>query len=987
MKMAEKPRAFRARRLTSGLVLVALLAAGLLVGQGARADGLADEAELHFQLAAEHYQKGEFREALEHFLSSNRLVPNKNVIFNIARTFEQLKRYADAHRYYIDALAVETDPKIIGDLNAAILRVAPNVAVIKVETTPPGATVYIDRKDLGSRGRSPRPLGVAEGKYQILVELEGYEPASVGPVSAQLGTETRVPITLKRIVGTVHVGVEGAPGAAVHLDDEKAEPACTAPCDLEIPPGVHQLYFTRDGFQAPPRQITVVARESSRAIATMTPLTGSVVVSADERDALVEVDGRPMGFTPAVLQNVAVGKRRVRVSLRGYTAVERDVDVKKGEQSQLIDLSLTPLREVAAASRFAESIEDAPSSVSIIDGQELRAFGYPTIAESLRGIRGFYLSNDHAYASAGIRGLGEPNDYGNRLLVLSDGQSMNDNLLNSSYIGSDGRVDLHDVDRIEVVRGPGSLLYGTGAFSGVVNLVPRAKDEPSSVHVEGGTYDDAVVHARAGFHYNYSPRTGIMASLGGARSDGRDLAVTLRDPAGGPAVQTASNVDYFRSFGTQGRAWTGDLTAQWSYHTRAQYIPVGVAGSVFNDSRTLYNDTRMMAEVRYEPRLSNAVSLMTRVHANRYVFHSEFAGNPVPAPTSSENYYGTWLGAEARVAITPFGDPRKLRIVAGGEFQANPEATLGGTGAEGVYLAVKAPYNFGAGYALVESSPTSWFRFSAGTRVDIYSNLGAIVVPRLALIFKPATGSTLKIMGGRAFRAPSIYERFYTDGLPGSATQIPGDELKRKLALGPETIYQGEVEYSQRFKEDWVALVAAQLSYVQGIINTIPDGTIPNVIRYSNSPSPAISAGGEVELRREWRQGWMLSGTYGYQHAAYTSRVDPSDANLRLINAPQHLASVRGVIPLVSDLASLGMRSTYEAPRRLSLGSDELTRGAIVADLTLSGNVKKFGVAYVIGMYNVFDARFVYPVTETNASRSLLQNGRTFLADLKVTYP
>ncbi len=112
------------------------------------------------------------------------------------------------------------------------------------------------------------------------------------------------------------------------------------------------------------------------------------------------------------------------------------------------------------------------------------------------------ISNDRVYSSASIRGIGQPNDYGNRLLVLSDGASLNDNILSSSYIGSDGRADLEDVDRIEVVRGPGSLLYGAGAFSGVVNLVPRPRDERNSAHVGFGIYDDAAVHGRAGFHYN-----------------------------------------------------------------------------------------------------------------------------------------------------------------------------------------------------------------------------------------------------------------------------------------------------------------------------------------------------------------------------------------------------------------------------------------------------------------------------------------------------
>ena len=74
-----------------------------------RADDLADEADLQFELGADRYRRGDFREALEHFLASNRLVPNRNVLFNIARSYEQLTRYPDAHRYYTQALGSETD--------------------------------------------------------------------------------------------------------------------------------------------------------------------------------------------------------------------------------------------------------------------------------------------------------------------------------------------------------------------------------------------------------------------------------------------------------------------------------------------------------------------------------------------------------------------------------------------------------------------------------------------------------------------------------------------------------------------------------------------------------------------------------------------------------------------------------------------------------------------------------------------------------------
>lgn len=963
----------------------------------ASADGNADEADLHFVIGAELYAKDDFRGALEHFLLSNRLVPNKNVIYNIARTFEKLaarsgpdtatRYYSDAYRYYVDALVGEADETTKAELERSLERIAPNVSVLRVTTEPAGATIYIDRKDLGSRGRTPLPLALPPGKYKVIVERDGYETAVIEGVEAKRGAETKVAAALKAILGTVKVDVQGAPGAQVHVADEAAKPVCTAPCQFDLTPGTHLLYFTRPGFQAVPRQVTVARNETVSTIARLAPLSGSLYVDADERGARVEVDGKFGGLTPALVQNVAVGKRKVTVTLRGFAPIESTVDVQPNQQADLVGLRLEPLRQVQAVSRLIESIEDAPSSLSIIEGQELRAFGYPTIAEALRGTRGFYLQNDRAYISAGVRGIGEPNDYGNRVLILADGAVLNDNLLNSSFIGSDGRNDLGDVERIEIVRGPGSLLYGTGAFSGVVNLVPRYRDNESSVFVSGGTYDNRVARARAGFHYNFTKDAGAWASASASRSDGFELPIDVTSTG---VATPVDGVDRFAAVGTQGSIWWKDLSAQWFYHKKEQRIPVGAFGTALGDNRTHYRDERFLGEVRYEPRFNEYVQLFLRAHANHYAFDGLFI-TPSPDKPLLEKLYGTWFGGEARVVIDPI---KQLRIVAGGEVQHHPFTALRGAELEddletpvegGQYLSSENSFTFGAPYALVESSPIDWFRVSAGVRFDIYTTFGAIAVPRGALIFKPMKGSVLKLMGGRAFRAPSVYEQFYSDG---GFSQVPATDPDRGLSIGPESVVSGEIEYSHRFLEDWVALAAAHSSYVENIINTVPDTPGSDIVRYANSDVPALTVGGEIEIRREWRQGWMLSGFYGYQRAQY---LDPTDAalqaNPRLVNAPEHLAGAKAVVPVVQELASIGARATLEAPRRIGLDSNAVTDTAAVLDLTLSGYANRFGLRYVIGVYNLFDWQYQVPVADTYASRTSRQNGRTFLAEITLTYP
>ena len=154
------------------------------------------------------------------------------------------------------------------------------------------------------------------------------------------------------------------------------------------------------------------------------------------------------------------------------------------------------------------------------------------------------------------------------------------------------------------------------------------------MHVGVGSYDDAVIRARAGFTLSGGKDRGVWASVSASHSAGTSLANTLTASPGSP--RTASKVDAFDAVGGAGRAWWGPLTLQWFVHSHKETVPVGAYDTAYGDPRTAFTDTRMMAELRYEPKLGRHVELMTRLHGNRYVFHwSPARATSRPACTSA----------------------------------------------------------------------------------------------------------------------------------------------------------------------------------------------------------------------------------------------------------------------------------------------------------------------------------------------------------------
>ena len=162
----------------------------------------------------------------------------------------------------------------------------------------------------------------------------------------------------------------------------------------------------------------------------------------------------------------------ILLSLLTTLAHSADPGSPKDDTRDLTQLSLEELLDVRiptvyAASKFEQKVTEAPASVSIITADQIRMYGYRTLADILRGVRGFYVTYDRNYSYLGIRGFSRPGDYNSRVLLLIDGHRVNENIFGSALIGTEGTLDVDLIERVEVIRGPSSSLYGTNAFLGV----------------------------------------------------------------------------------------------------------------------------------------------------------------------------------------------------------------------------------------------------------------------------------------------------------------------------------------------------------------------------------------------------------------------------------------------------------------------------------------------------------------------------------------
>lgn len=966
-------------------VLVSLAWAGDARGEAAPAADLAAEADLHFELGVEDYQAGRYREALEHLLLSNRLGPNKNVVFNIARCFESLGRYDQAYRYYAEYLDMETVAEGRDQADAAMERLAPLVALVEVSSEPEGAAVYVDRRDLGARGRTPLVLALSPGSHRVLLELPGFVEPEPTEVELVAGARAPVRVALERVVGSVRV--EGEPeGATVRVDSEDSEARCSLPCSLDLTPGPHVVIVAAPDREAVQRVVTVGPGAVRRLRVALRAQRGSLVVSCLDEGARVSLDGREIGRigrTALTIPDIPVGPHELRVSLEGFQGWEREVTVTSGEVSS-VEVELRALREVTAASRALEAVSDAPASVTIVTEEEIRAFGFETLYEALGGVRGLFQSDDRTYQLLGFRGFARPGDYGSRVLVTVDGHAVNDDQVGAGAVGSERWTDLLDVERIEVVRGPGSALYGTNAFFGVINVVTRSRLTLRPPHVSIAASGDRTARLSVGGGHQFGRRFGFWASASGVMSQGDDFYFPEYDD-GATSDGQARGLDGFVSGSASARLWLDDLTLEGSYTRRAKHFATAQYGTLFGDDRALVDDSRAFVELRYEPVIRDRLRLSLRSYLDWTGYRGRFPYPIEDGGLLDDAWDGLWVGGEARGTLTL--PTWSLRLTMGAEVQAHILAHLySRTEAdEEPFLDEHPIYQVYSGYVDASARPLEWLSFALGLRYDYFAMEGFPSPsldswsPHGALLFRLTDRDLLKVMGGMAFRAPTPYEFFYNDG---------GISQVQPEGLGPETIITAETEYSHRFTEEVSLLGAVYFNVIESLIETV--GLPPDfeVFAYANSEEAVQTLGAELELRREWHRGWMLSAVYSHQRSRYGNVFADDDgegASTRLTNSPEHLVGIRGVAPIVRNAASIASQLRVTSPRA-TLDPTVETDWAVLWDVVLSGRIPAAHFEYAIGVRNLLDWRCGHSGGPDMVMLSVPQPGRTFFASATLTW-
>ncbi|MCB4825090.1 TonB-dependent receptor plug domain-containing protein [Roseicella aerolata] len=441
---------------------------------------------------------------------------------------------------------------------------------------------------------------------------------------------------------------------------------------------------------------------------------------------------------------------------------------------------------VVTATRLPTPQERVPAATTVITRREIEERGYQTLAEALTAVPGLRIAPQGGpgqLTSAFLRGTGSAN-----VLVLIDGVPAND--VAAPAGGFDfGQDLLFEVERIEVVRGPLSSLYGSTAIGGVVNLITRRAPPDRAFQpygeIAGGTQDSL----RGGLG-----ATGTVGSfdylLSGFSQSTRGFNALA------PRLQgNIPERDGFRGATTTARlGWTPIEGTRIEGTLRWRENQFGLDSVPQDDPNYSGQDRRWAGQIRGETRLldgawTTGLRVFSAEQRRRY---SNFPDQYDPFSTTEDSRFrGTRTGLDwANAVRLPGAGPLSDGALGFGITHALEEARttqLFPSDFGDFASNLRAQQHSTAGWASLQYRLLERLDLSGGLRHDSFTGVEGETTWKLgASLALPEVNSRLRLAAGTAFRAPSLFERFGIGTFGGFPVSFGNPNLKPERSFGWE---------------------------------------------------------------------------------------------------------------------------------------------------------------------------------------------------------
>lgn len=674
----------------------------------------------------------------------------------------------------------------------------------------------------------------------------------------------------------------------------------------------------------------------------------------------------------------------------------------------LFELSLEDLMdvEIVSAVRQNQNITEAPSIVSVITATQIKQRGYTSIAEALNSVAGFDVITDYFQPNLGTRGInGGLRSWSRLIKVMIDGQSVSFRSNSDNYMDP-SLIPIDVVDKIEIIRGPNSAIYGKNAFLGVINIITKS----------GEKLDNNISNTLGAINNNSAFS---INTLWGGTKNKLDIVFASSYSQLDYSGLTLKNIPGKTIYDSQNITRHNELNPL-SVFVKLKYESESFGKLVFDmnqqninataeflDWGTLTNNNHINLLNSYE-RITYSNTLLdvfqtdfSFAHSTGKPMRNEILDNDSDPTTWIERDIG-YTGYDLSFNTTYLFDEIN-NLSFGVDYTLDQHdhqkyytvnntgvRTLNPGGTEGI----RNFTNFGI-YIQMILNPAKFFRvnylndltLTAGYRFDYHNIYGDVLNYRLAAVYRIAKQLSTKIMYGTSFNAPSSVQLYSNYIAPGGIVGNP--DLKPERAKTLEWAIMGKISESVSFNTNlYYTNIDDKIEYL------LPYGEVSNIT--AKNVSKIYSAGVEAELNINISNNSSFLN-YSYQRSIL-EKTDPLLDEIRLKTAlyPSHLFKFGNTLHLNRYYTNIHVEGKYVSSR---IASDQnsfiydpinynINRYELnpyfLFDLMISSTdleiVSNSKTRFSLQIKNLFDTEYSYPGFKNYDIPGL---GRTYF--LKIT--